>query len=486
MATDRALRLALDQGGSTSRALVFDAQGRVVARAAVEVATARPADDRVEQDAEELVRSLRRALREAVGQLGRRAADLVCAGLATQRSSVVAWDRAGGAALAPCLSWQDRRAAARIAALAEHASRVRALTGLRLSPHYGASKLAWLFDHEPRVRAACADGALALGPLASFLVHRLCEERPLVVDAANAARTLLLDVHACAWSSELLDLFGVPATVLPRVVGTRAGFGSLDVGARRIPLAVVTGDQSAAFLAAGEPDPDVASITFGTGAFVLRAVRGDLPDAPNLLATLVGREGEASTFALEGTINGAGSALAAVAREIGPAADEVDLVAELARNDDLPLFLNGVGGLAAPWWRADFGSRFADGVDGAGSEDRAAGGRAAGPRLAAVVESVVFLAAEVLAEMERVLGRPRVVRAGGGLAQLDGLCTRLAALTDLRVERHAEHETTALGLARLLGATPGAPRYESFEPRPDAALRDRHARWRAALHAALD
>ncbi|MBL8863206.1 MAG: hypothetical protein JNK02_14515 [Planctomycetes bacterium] len=470
-----ALFLALDQGGSTSRALVFDAGGRIVAKSAVAVATAHPAAERVEQDAEELVRSLRRAIRDAVKQLGRRAGELSAAGLATQRSSVVAWDRARGAALAPVLSWQDRRAAAHVAELASHAPRVRELTGLRLSPHYGATKLAWLLDLEPRVRAALQAGDLALGPLAAFLVHRLCEERPLVVDAANAARTLLLDVGACAWSSELLDLFGVPLTALPRVVGTRHAFGSLDVGGRRIPLAVVTGDQSAAFLSAGDPEPDVASITFGTGAFVLRAVRGPLPDAPELLATLVAREDGRSTFALEGTINGAGAALTWAAAELGAAAAGLDLVAELARDREPPLFLNGVGGLAAPWWRAAFVPRF---VDDAADAD-------AGARLVAVVESVAFLSAEILLCMERAAGPLRTLRVGGGLAQLDGLCARLAALSGLRVERHAELETTAVGLARLLGARPDPPRYELFEPGPAPALLARRARWRAALEQAL-
>ncbi len=464
------LYLALDQGGSTSRAIVFDHAGRVVAKSSVEVATSRPAEDRVEQDAEDLVRSLRRAIREAVKQLGRRVEHLAVAGLATQRSSVAAWDKTSGGALAPILSWQDRRAASRLEGLEEHADEVRALTGLRLSPHYGATKLAWLLDNVPAVRAAHQDGRLAFGPLASFLAHRLLDERPLVVDAANASRTLLLDVASAAWSPKLLDLFAVPGTALPRVAPTVDEFGTLDVGPRKVPLRVLTGDQSAAFFASGAPRADVASITFGTGAFVLRPSAGPVPHVPGLLTTLVHRERGVSTFALEGTVNGAGSALAWVASELRLADLDVEPWLEDVREP--PLFLNGVGGLGAPWWRADFASRFV-------------GDGEAGAKVVAVLESVVFLVVEILAAMDASQGRSRVLRVGGGLAQLDGLCARLAALGGLPVERHAETETTALGLARLLGAEPEAPIVETFVAEDSAALRERFVRWRAEMSAAV-
>lgn len=468
------LYLALDQGGSQSRALVFDHAGRVVARSAIPVATSHPGEDQVEQDPEELVRSLRRAIRDVVKQLGRRVEHLSSAGLATQRSSVAAWDRATGGALAPILSWQDRRAGARLAGLEAQAEEIRALTGLRLSPHYGATKLAWLLDVVPAVRAAFQESRLAFGPLASFLAFRLLDERPLVVDAANASRTLLLDASSATWSPRLLDLFGVPITALPRVTGTRGELGTLDVGPRKIPLRVLTGDQSAAFFAAGEPSPDVASVTFGTGAFVLRATRGLVPDVPGLLATLVHREDDASTFALEGTVNGAGSALAWAAQDLGVGAADGELERWLAGERDPPLFLNGVGGLAAPYWRTDFRSRFVE----SGDVDDSA-------RIVAVVESVAFLVAEILRAMEPSQGRPRRVRAGGGLAQLDGLCARLASLAGVPVERQAEAETTALGLARLLGARPTDAAVETFEPRVEHELGARYAAWRDELRRAL-
>jgi glycerol kinase len=355
----------------------------------------------------------------------------------------------------------------------EHEAEIRALTGLRLSPHYGATKLAWCLEHVPAVRDALHDGRLAFGPLAGFLAHRLLDERPLVVDASNASRTLLCDVRAGDWSPRLLDLFGVPRIALPRVAGTRDEFGTLDVGPTKVPLRVLIGDQSAAFLADGEPAPDVASVTFGTGAFVLRATNGTVPDVPGLLATLVQRENGRSTIALEGTINGAGSALAWLAREEGTDELADDLDSALIEVGDPPLFLNGVGGLAAPFWRPDFASRFV------GEGDASA-------RAVAVVESVVFLVVEILRAMEASQGPVRALRAGGGLARLDGLCTRLASLASVPVERHAETETTALGVARLLGATPRAPEIQRFEPTEDAPLGARHARWRTELAGVLE
>jgi glycerol kinase len=464
------LVLALDQGGHGSRAIVFDASGRSVARAQHEVAETRPADDRVEQDPEEIVRSLRRATKDALKFLGKRAPDLVAAGLATQRSSVVAWDRTTGGALSPVISWQDRRAKARIDELAEHASAVRERTGLRLSPHYGASKLAWMLAEIPAVGAALRDGRLSFGPLSSFLAFRLLEERPLVVDPANASRTLLWNVGTKAFDPWLCDLFGVPLAALPKCVPTHAPHGSLDAGARKIPLTVVTGDQSAALFASGEPRADEVHVVFGTGVFVQRACSDAAIDAPRLLRSVVFADETRTTFVLEGTVNGGGSALRHVIELTGLADVEPDLEGWLARESDPPLFVNGVSGLGAPFWIPDLVSRFV----GEGSPEA---------RVVAVLESVVFLVAAILDEMARVLPAPRVLKVGGGLAQLDGLCARLASLAGVPVQRADDPEATARGLAWLVhGNASFAPQAaRAFEPRVDAALRARYERFLAEI-----
>ncbi|MBL8858936.1 MAG: hypothetical protein JNL28_10555 [Planctomycetes bacterium] len=464
------LVLALDQGGHGSRAIVFDAGGRALARAHHAVGESRPADDRVEQDPEEIVRSLRRAVKDAMKFLGKRGVELRAAGLATQRSSVVAWDKTTGGALTPVISWQDRRAQDRIDAVQAHQEFVRTTTGLRLSPHYGASKLAWMLAESMPVAAALREGRLAFGPLSSFLAFRLLDERPFVADPANASRTLLWNVATRVFDPALCDLFGVPIGALPKCVPTRADHGSLDVGARKLPMHVITGDQSAALFVGGEPALDRAYVNFGTGAFVQRAFTDRTLLAPRLLKSVVFADDTRVTSVLEGTVNGAGSALQYAVDELGLSESAPDLEAWLARELDPPLFVNGVSGLAAPYWIPDLESRFV----GEGTREA---------KLVAVVESVVFLVRAILDEMELVLPAPNCIQVGGGLAQLDGLCQRLANLSGVPVTRADDPEATARGLAWLVheSANFAAPQAREFLPLPDDALRERHERLRSEL-----
>jgi glycerol kinase len=246
------LFLALDQGGHASRALVFDSRGATVARALREVREFHPQPDWVEQDPDELAGSLTEVIREVEREIGDRAKHIDAAGLATQRSSIVCWDRITCEALSPVLSWQDRRAHEWLAHFAPHAEAVHRATGLRLSAHYGASKLRWCLDHLPRVAVAAVERRLAMGPLASFLVFRLTEERTLAADPANAARTLLWNLETFDWDPGLLHLFEIPRALLPDCVPSRFDFGRL-AGGHRPPPTLVTGDQSAALFACGAP-----------------------------------------------------------------------------------------------------------------------------------------------------------------------------------------------------------------------------------------
>ena len=205
--------VAIDQGGHATRASAYSVTGSLEGAALVTVATQRNALGHVEHDPEEIVASVGTALSELARIVapGRWAA----AGLAVQRSSLVCWSADDGRALSPVLSWQDARNAAWLRGLARRAEDVQRLTGLTLSPHYGASKLRWCLDHLPEVRAAAARSGLRAGPLASYLLHRLLEERPLLADASTAARTLLWSPFERDWSAELLELFGIPREVLP-------------------------------------------------------------------------------------------------------------------------------------------------------------------------------------------------------------------------------------------------------------------------------
>lgn len=467
--------LALDQGGSSSRAIAFDASGVQVGSASVRVAERREGDDRVEQDPEELVESLRTAAAECAREVGGARA-IAAAGLATQRSSIVCWDRETGEALSPVLSWQDRRAAEWLRAFEPHSAAIHEETGLFLSPHYGASKFRWCLEHLDRVRSARARGSLAMGPLASFLAFRLLDGRPFVADPANASRTLLWSIRKRDFAPELLELFGIPREVLPKCVPSRGDLGALDVGGTKVPFRVLTGDQSAAVFASGAPRADTLYVNVGTGAFVQRVCDRVPVSLPRLLASLVHDDGARATFAVEGTINGAGSAVRAVAAELGLGEIEGELEGILARSTEPPIFLNGVSGLAAPFWVPDFESRFVGEGD---------------PRekIAAVLESVLFLVRAILEEMSDGLPPPASIRISGGLARLDGLCSRLAALARLPVDRPPESEATARGLAWLVAGHEetwrerGEPR--SFAAEQDARIEARYHRWRGEMDRAI-
>jgi glycerol kinase len=463
--------LALDQGGGSSRAIAFDRGGEIVSTASRRVSESRIGADRVEQDPEELVRSIQDVIAECTKTLGERAHELVTAGLATQRSSLVCWDRTSGAPLSPVISWQDRRAAAWLDAFALDRADIRARTGLLASPHYGASKMRWCLDHLPAVREAHAGGTLAIGPLASFLVFRLAGEHPFVADPANASRTLLWNIHTSDWDPVLCARFGVPIDVLPRCVPTRHAFGSID----GVPLEVVNGDQSAAAFADGEPRADTVYVNIGTGAFVQRPIGAKTPKLPRLLHSVILRDASRTLSVIEGTINGAGSAIDRIGGELGFAEVSQELDFSLGSSIEPPLYLNGVSGLAAPFWSPSFRSRFiGDGPPHA--------------RLAAVGESIVFLIRAILDEMATELAPPARLCISGGLALVDGLCQRIADLSGLPVERSPVHEATARGLARLLAHGFEEERASSagtFTPRASAALSERFERWTVELRSAL-
>lgn len=467
------LFLCLDQGGHASRAIVFDSHGNVIARAYREIATHRQ-DERVEHDPDELVQSLREAAEDVAGQLGSSAGNLVAAGLATQRSSIVCWQRASGSPLSPVISWQDTRAQEWLDQFLPQAGRVHKITGLVLSPHYGVSKLRWCLDNLPDVRAAADRGELLFGPLASYLANRLLAESPVFADPANASRTLLWDRASRDWSDELLNLFGIERQYLPATAPSRHAWGSLALAGMKLPLQVVTGDQSAALFAFGLPKPSVVYANMGTGAFLQRSLQQHGTDPGQLLASVVYQDGVKAYEVIEATVNGAGSAIAALAHELQLEEDYLRQNSAgwlEAMSGDL-VFLNAVSGLGSPWWRADLESRFA------GNDVSCA---SAADKIAAVMESIVFLVAVNLAAMQDLLGKPQRLLLTGGLGSVDTLAQKLANVSGLTVERAHSVEATARGLAYLLAGMPAdwpAARVERrFAPHVDRAMQARFDYW---------
>ncbi|MGA9852775.1 MAG: FGGY family carbohydrate kinase [Gammaproteobacteria bacterium] len=470
-----ALFLALDQGGHASRALVFNANGKLVTSAQKQISTLHPGRDRVEHNPKSLIASVSHVCKLIERQLGSRVAALRAAGLATQRSTIVCWDRHSGEALSPVISWQDRRAMRRIAALAPQAARVHAITGLVLSPHYGASKLAWCLKKLPSVRRALRQKRLAAGPLASFILANLLNETPLLADPVNASRTLLWDYRSRNWSDELMKLFGLPLEILPRCVPNEHLFGHLRLGKLNIPVTVVTGDQPAALFVGGKPEASSIYVNLGTGAFIQRLHGETPPQVPGMLGSVLWQEEDRAQYVLEGTVNGAGSALTWLHQRLGMPEKKmlVAMPAALAAKSGVPLFLNGISGLGSPYWVSNFRSRFI----GRGNSMQ---------KMLAVVESVVFLLCVNLDRMRDVGSSPRRIVVSGGLAQWDGLCQRLADLSALPVHRPGLHEATASGLAWLLGSHQRAAiPADVFRPAKNPQLENRYRRWCAALEDGL-
>jgi glycerol kinase len=465
--------VAIDQGGHATRASAYSASGDLEGAALVTIATQRNALGHVEHDPEEVVASVETALAELARLV--EPSRWTAAGLAVQRSSLVCWDTGDGRALSPVISWQDTRGATWLRGLARRAEDVQRLTGLQLSPHYGASKLRWCLDHLPEVRTAAAQSRLAAGPLAAYLLHRLLEERPFVADSSTAARTLLWSPFERDWSGELLALFGIPRAVLPRVAGTSHGFGTLAFGGARLPFVVCNGDQSVVPYAAGPLDFDAAYVNLGTGAFVLRPTAEPL-HAPPLLTSLIRADDEHADFVLEGSVNGAGAALAWLERHQGAAADRLLALLDDAglADDGAPFFLNGVSGLASPFWRPDFETRFV----GDGSDLQ---------QCRAVLESVAFLIKANLDEMDGHRPPPTRLVASGGLAENRLLCRMLAALAGAPVDRGSDREATSRGLAFQVAGMPAgfaAPPVERIEPEPDQQLLARYLKWLALMREA--
>ena len=472
------LYLAIDQGGHASRAIVFDQQGDIITHAETAIRTLTPQSDWVEHDAEEMVQSVESAIHAAVQQLGAQRQQLIRAGMATQRSSIVCWDKNTGEALSPIISWQDRRQQQWLKQFAAHNERIHKKTGLFLSPHYGASKLRWCLDNLDSVAAAYQQGRLCAGPLASFLAFRLLQERPFCIDPANASRTLLWNLNDNNWDDELCLLFGVPQNILPRCTRTQETFGHLVIDELKLPLTIITGDQPAALFAWGEPRIDATYINIGTGAFIQRPVAAP-QQSDRLLSGIAYLDDELRCYTLEGTVNGAGRALQWFAQKYGVDDLEQRLPEWLESVEEPALFINGVSGLGSPYWVANLESRFIDHHPLTPSLEEG------GLKAVAIVESIVFLINRNLEEMEKSLPATTELRVSGGLANLDGLCQRLADLSGKMITRPTTTEATARGLAWLIANRPdewnAADHEQRFTPDSNPQLQQRYQHWQQLL-----
>lgn len=467
--------LVIDQGTHASRAILFDRCGHLVFSRFQSIALHRFPGGRVEQDPREILGSVCHVVSEVLEEAKSRGVTIQQAGLATQRSTIVAWHRGTGAPLCQALSWQDTRNRQQLAQLRARAEQVQQWTGLRLSPHYGASKLAWLLEHEPAVQTAAAQNTLLLGPVAAFLLFHLLAEEPAVVDVANAARTLLLNIQSCDWDQRLAALFGISSRFLPQCQPIRHAYGLL--ANTDIPLTAVNGDQPAALFAEGKPDLGSAFINMGSGAFILFPTASTLVRHRSLLSGLADYDGVDRAYYLEGTVNGAATALA-WAKEYCRAqgvAEELDTW--LAAEPEPPVFINTVGGLGSPWWDPEIQPHFLDRTEEACRRHPEA-------CLAGVAESILFLVRANLDEAQQAGLALREIRASGGLARSARLCQGMADLTGLTVLRSRQSEGTAAGMAWLASGNRASFEplpTDSFQPKSDPKLEQRYTRFLAGM-----
>lgn len=462
------LYLGIDQGTQSSRAIVFNHHGEIVASSQVAVSLLRDGDQ-CEQDGSEILDSITTVITSVIEQIGDDPAgdcSIKAAGLATQRSSVIAWDAKTGQPLSPLLSWSDRRGEEFIASIREQESLIRSRTGLPLTAYYGGSKIRWLLIRNEAVRQARQQQRLCIGPLASFLLFNLLRDAPYVVDHANALRTQLLNLHHLQWDVELLNLYSVPQYLLPEVRSTRADYGRMKLG--DIPLVAVNGDQTAALLATHSAGENGALINVGSGAFILCPTGKRLLRSGNLLTGLLRSSSEQTEYLLEGTVNGAGSALQWLEQKM-PAGEGIDLDHALEKAFSDMIFINGIGGLGSPFWKTiNSGfwsiSRECMITDLKTIDDNLQG---------LVAESILFLIQaniDAMLELGRELHQLTIT---GGIARSDGFCQHLADLSGIEVVRPQIVEATARGVASEAAGKYGQwgnSMQDSFYPRQDDSL----------------
>ena len=475
------LLLALDQGTTSTRAILFDLGGKPLQTASRPLEQFYPADGWVEHDAEQIYQDSAAVLREVVERSGRQAADIAALGITNQRETVVVWDKSTGRPIHRAIVWQDRRTASACDRLSDAEHEVNAVTGLLLDPYFSATKIAWLLDHVAGARTRAERGELLCGTIDAWLVWRLTGGAVHATDATNASRTSLFDIGTQQWSRPMLQLFGVPEALLPEVRDTAGDYGetSPDLLGRSVPIRAVVGDQQGALMGQGCIAPGQLKATYGTGCFMLLNTGRERPvSRARLLATVAARVAGAVSYALEGSIFVAGAAVQWLGEGLGVAGGPqgAEALARQAKPDHGVVLVPAFTGLGAPWWDAQArGAIFGLTRDAGLPEIAQAAYDASAHQTRDLIEAM-------RSDAPHALRADSELRIDGGMAASAWFCQRLADLTGQRVGRVTYQETTALGAALFAGLSAGV--YDNVEKaaavRPDADVltpaMDAHAR----------
>jgi glycerol kinase len=483
--------LAIDQGTTSTRAILYDIQGNPLQKVQRELPQIYPRPGRVEHDPEKIWQDAVTVCRDVIAANGGAPSEIAVIGITNQRETTIIWDRETGKPIHNAIVWQDRRTADACARLRADGKEmfVQSKTGLLLDPYFSATKIAWLFDNVEGARARAEAGELAFGTIDSFLLWRLTGGQVHATDITNAARTLLFDIHRQCWDNDLLDLFGIPAAILPTVHDNMADFGTTDANlfGAAISIAGMAGDQQAATIGQACFEPGMVKATYGTGCFALLNI-GEKPvqSANKLLTTIAYRMNKRTTYALEGSIFTAGAAVQWLRDGIGVVreAEETEALARAANPESAVYMVPAFTGLGAPYWDPAARGAIYGLTRDTGREELAR----------ATLESVCYQTCDLFEAMAADGAMaPEALRVDGGMIANDWAMQFLADILDLAVERPMTAETTALGAAMLAGMQAGlmkgplvlAQRWRShsrFEPRMGAAERSRrYDGWRDAV-----
>ncbi len=490
--------LALDQGTSSTRSIVFDAQAAVHGMARRPLAQAYPQPAWVEHDAMAIWRDQLQTAREAIANAGIAAHRIRALGITNQRETCLIWDRRDGRPLHNALVWQDRRTQDYCEALREQGleQEIAARTGLRLDAYFSATKLRWLLDHVPDARRLAQAGRLAFGTIDSWLVWQLTGGRIHACDVSNAARTMLFNIHTGTWDETLLAAMDIPASVLPRVLPSAAEYGTTDAGllGAAIPVTGVAGDQQSALFGQACFTPGMAKNTYGTGCFMLMHTgSASRCSEHGLLTTRRAQTGRQAGFALEGSVFVGGAVVQWLRDGLQGVRDSAEIEALACSVPDAGgvVFVPAFTGLGAPWWHAQ----------ARGTITGLTRGTTMAHIARAALESIAFQSASVLQAMSadaRAAGAAPLteLRVDGGASVNDFLMQFQADLLGIPVVRPANVETTALGAAWLAGLGSGLysdtqalgalwREARRFVPRlPAAQAQARMEEWRHAVRMA--
>jgi len=452
--------LAIDQGTTSSRAILFDAKAHPVASHTVEIRQIYPDNGWVEHDAQEIWQSTLACCRAVLQGVAIK--DVTAIGITNQRETTVLWERRSGEPLHNAIVWQDRRTADRCRVLktAGHEPTVSAHTGLLLDPYFSATKLEWLLDHIPGSRARAARGELAFGTIDAWLIWRLTGGAVHATDVTNASRTMLLNLQSLTWDEEMLSLFNIPRALLPQVRDSAGDFGATtqSLFGASIPITGVAGDQQAALFGQTCFKPGDVKSTYGTGCFALVNTGAVPTQSQNrLLATAAYRAQGQTAYAIEGSIFIAGAVVQWLRDAVGVirSAADIEALARTAKTAEGLYFVPAFTGLGAPYWEPDARGAILGLTRDAGAAEIAR----------AALDSVCYQTRDLLDAMARDmhgagLGAPAALKVDGGMVKNDWFCQRLADLTGLTVDRPKVTETTALGAAYLAGL--GAGHFTDF------------------------